>query len=333
MLFPDATISANIYCGDLDGLIRGAVTPFRTRLREELRGPWSLWMMRYTRGGQHLKVRLHGPEDEAPRVRALLAEVVEPWLAALPEGDPAARVSRPKATPVDEEDEAREDRPDRTLLWTTYRRSPVSLGPSGVLRADDGFVGRMTVCLSAGAELVVQALAEPLSASARLKTLLRLVAGAVTAVEADPERRAAYLTYHRDWLLRFALPHRDAEVEMLDKFEARVRGMGPVLDEAFAAVCRWDDGAEDADASPAETRWRAAFADLFQWMSARPDHPACAHDPFTDNPAYPPVFKSLHGTANQLGTDMLNEALVHHILLRALAGQGAGAAAAAHAQG
>lgn len=332
MLYPDPTISANIYCADLDGLIREAVAPFRARLGGELRGPWSLWMMRYTRGGQHLKVRLHGPADEAPRARALLAEMVEPWLAAQPEADPARRVSRPRATPVDPEDETAEDHPDRTLLWTTYRRSPVSLGPSGVLREDDGFAGRMTACLSAGADVVIDTLAEPLSASARLKALLRLVAGAVTAVETDPERRARYLTYHRDWLLRFALPHRDAEVEMLEKFEARVRGMGPVLDEAVAAVCRWDDGAADADASPRETRWRESFAELFRWMTARPDHPACAHDPFTDDPAFPPTFKSLHGTANQLGADMLNEALVHHILLRALSGNGA-AAAAAHAGG
>lgn len=330
---PDPTVSANIYCADLDGLVREAVRPFRARLRDEARGPWSLWMMRYTRGGQHLKVRLHGPGAEAPRVRALLAETVEPWLAALPETDPAARVSRPRATPVDPEDETEEDRPDRTLLWTTYRRSPVSLGPSGVLRADDGFVGRMAACLAAGAGLALQAHAAPLSASTRLKVLLRMVGGAVTALDADPERRAAYLAYHRDWLLRFALPHRDAEVEMLERFEGRVRGLGPVLDEAFTAVCRWDDGAEDATASPEEAAWRAAFADLYGWMSARPDPPPCAHDPFTDDPAFPPVFKSLHGSANQLGADMLNEALVHHILLRALDGHGAGAPAAARAAG
>lgn len=331
MLFPDPAVTANIYCADLDALIAEVVVPFRETVRRELRGPWSLWVIRYARGGQHLKLRLHGPADEAERVRELLAGPVRAWLAALP-ADDAPRVSRPKAPAVDPEDERADDHPDRTLVWTRYQRSMVSLGPSPVLRADDAFAGRMTTALAAAGELALDAMAAPLSISARLKVLMHTVVAGITALGLSPEQRAAYLVFHRDWLLRFALPHRDAEVEMLERFERRLAGMQPVVDEAFRAACRWDDPALAAAGTPAETRWRAALAELFGWLSTYTELPDCAADPYTDTPAFSGPFKALNGTANQLGVDMLNEALVYHIVLRALTG-GAVAVPSAGAEG
>ena len=39
--------------------------------------------------------------------------------------------------------------------------------------------------------------------------------------------------------------------------------------------------------------------------------------PLSPIPAFAPVFKALHGLANHLGISLPDEALVHHLLLRA----------------
>ena len=50
--------------------------------------------------------------------------------------------------------------------------------------------------------------------------------------------------------------------------------------------------------------------------------------PFSDDPVFSALFKAFHGVANQLGVDLLNEALVYHVLFRAVADERVGGAAA-----
>jgi hypothetical protein len=46
------------------------------------------------------------------------------------------------------------------------------------------------------------------------------------------------------------------------------------------------------------------------------DDPAYCLDPFATDASFAPLFKMFHGFSNQLGNNIANEALVHHILLR-----------------
>ena len=149
----DPVLAASLYADrGLDGLVYGVAAPLLARLREAgPAGGWSLWVVRYARGGEHLKVRLHGPAEEVPAVRRLVEEAAAAHFAALPPADPALeRITRPDAPAIDPEDEPAGERPDRSLAWTTYRRSPVSLGPPRFLD-DDGYAARVTAALAAGA--------------------------------------------------------------------------------------------------------------------------------------------------------------------------------------
>jgi hypothetical protein len=324
----DPSLSASIYTArHLDELVRGAVIPFRDALRlRDPEGRWSLWTMRYTRCGPHLKVRLHGPAEERETVRELLAEAVERHFASLGAAaeDEAPRRPRPPATPVDLEDERDEDYPDRTLLWTTYRRSGVSLGPDRVLMADDRYVALFTTALAAGAELVLEALGPGLSEAGRLKALRDGVAAGLSGLPLTDEERAAYLAYHRDWLLRWLMPHGEREAEMLARFDQRAAAMGPAAEEARRV-------ARDGGTGEGAAAWREALSGLAAHLAPLRGDPAHDADPFTRDPVFPPVFKVFHSLANQMGVDMLNEALVHHLLLRALDGAVAPAPALAEA--
>lgn len=333
MFSPDPAFSANVYCGDLDALVRGAVVPFREQLRErDPGGRWSLWMMRYLRGGQHLKIRVHGPDEERAEVQAMLEAHVTAWLGTLPpagENDPP-RVSRPRSLPIDLEDEQAEDHPDRSLVWTRYRRSLVSLGPNALLRADDGYVARKTACFAAEGEIVLESAREgTLTPAGKLKVLLRALAVGLTAMGFAADERMAYLEYHRDWLLRFALPHRDKEVEMLGRFGERLAGMQDVVQQAVRELEAWEDGAPAGAPEPLRA-WHAAIGEFFayavRFRGNLEEYPA---DPFTDDAVFLSVFKAQHALANQLGVDMLNEALIYHVLREGVLSAAAPAARAA----
>ncbi len=326
---PDPILSASIYVGwPLHDLVRGAIVPFRDELRRhDPEGRWSMWMVRYTKCGPHLKLRLHGPAEERPLVQRLLSEAVERHLASLdPLAEPAERRPRPRAAAIDVEDERQDDYPDRTLLWTQYRRSAITLGPSALLLEDDEYAARFAACAAAGAEMVLEAVRPGLSDSGRLKVLLGGLVSGISALPFSPDERATYAVYHRDWLLRFILSTAEREREMRERFDGRAEAMAPVLAQAESALWRWDEGLALSDDGP-EQAWRGALARLFAHVAPFRGDARYAADPFSDDPVFPAVFKVFHGFANQLGVDMLNEAMIHHLLLRVLAGAPAAAEA------
>lgn len=338
MAHPDPVLTANLYCDrGLDELIHGAVAPFRARLAEGgPAGRWSLWLVRYSRCGEHLKVRLHGPAGEREAARALLEEAVGAHFAALP---PAAadapRVSRADAPAIDLEDEATADYPDRTLLWTSYRRSHVNLGPVPFLR-QDGYAERFTACLARAADLVLDTLLPDaggkVPGAARQRVLLRGLFSGLAALGFSAAEREAYLAYHRDWLVRFTLSDPEKEGELLAAFDRRVEGMAPAAAQLRrAAAAEWGEGARPS--AGAEGAWGEALAGLLAWLAPLRGDPEYRLDPFTDDAAFPAVFKAFHGLANQLGVRMLDEAFVHHLVLRATAAEPAAVAAAAEPAG
>lgn len=319
-LFPDPALTASIYSsGRLDPVLFGAIVPFWRELRRhDPERLCYLWLMRYGKGGEHLKVRVHGPESLRLRQRRLLEEKVTGLLGSLPETAPPQ--GKPGRAPaIDAEDEAA-GHPDRTLLWTTYRRSHISLGGKPFL-ADDRYAALLTRCLGAGCERVL-ALSPGADGSlphaARQNALLNALIPGLAALGFPAGKRADYLAYHRDWLLRSILPTDQraeaAAVERLcRRFDERIARMGEtLLAIQEAAQAEWEG---DGEEGPNED-WKRSLAALLNYVAPLCRDPGYRLDPFASDPVFAPVFKVFHGLANQLGLRQVDEAFIHHLLLR-----------------
>lgn len=316
MYAPDPLLTASIYAPSrLDGVLREGVAPFLRAVQERVSGGWCFWFVRYARGGEHLKLRLHAPAGAEGEIRSLLSETMRLlWsrLPGAPEGD--ARPSRPDVPPVDGDEGTEAVHPDRTLHWSAYRRSPVSLGPAPFLE-DDGYVARMVGALAAGSARALAALEgpEPPAPAARQRALLRLLVDGLAALRLGAEERAAYLAYHRDWLLRFAAPDPAREAAARAALEARGERMAGVVEQLRGAM-----DAATAEAEPAAARhgFPAVLAELHAYLGRFRGRAAFDVDPFAADVAFPPLFKAFHGFANQLGVHPLEEAFAHHLCLR-----------------
>jgi hypothetical protein len=316
----DPLLSASLFrASGLDPVLASLVARFSMRLRRDAGDDGYLWFSRYSLRGEHLKLRIHAPE----RLRGILARRLnnsarryfridlapEPGLTESP---PA----RSPAIPIDVEDRGEGDHPDRSLLWTTYQRSPVSLGPLPLLR-DDRYVGLLTRCLGAGCEQVLAAFSRQAPAGWTLpwrrQVLVALVSAGLEAVLPDEEERRAYLVYHRDWLIRLPVLRRgrgvDGAREILDRFELDAR-QGGREDLREAVGPQATDGGRFAS-------WHAALVALRNYVES-PDHlPVRDLDPFAEGPLFPVLFKVVQSLANALGLSPPQEGRTYHRMLRA----------------
>ncbi len=328
MSFPDPGLTASLYCaGHLDLLVSSVLRPVWRTVRAAHTGVSAyVWFMRYGRGGEHLKIRLHGPEEVGVHLAELLDEAAERYFLSLaaPEALPRSERWR-RVPPVDAEDVA--DHPDRTLVWTAYSRSPICLGGEPFLH-DDRWAALLTRCFAGSAEIALEALlpdsAGMVAHPRRMSALFRGLAAATAALDLAPPRRAAYLLYHRDALLRFLLLRCEDPVakaaELLRRFAAHRESMGDAFRQlAGIADEQWGRGASGDDGDEPEASWGRALARLR-------DHaePLCRDaeyhlDPFAPEPEFFPLFKAMHGLANHLGVTQLDEALAHHLLLQTTA--------------
>lgn len=326
--FPDPVVTANVYCDRrLDEVIHGALAPLhRTMAEEDPSGLWRLWFVRYPKRGEHLKIRLHGPEPSAPQLRQFLADAVEACFAALP---PAAgeepRQDGRDVPPIDPEDNGGLQT-DRSLLWTRYQRHHISLGGRPLLD-DDYYAALITTCLARSCEIVLASL-RPNSEgqfphSPRQTALLRLVTGGLGALGFGVEKSALYLAYHRDWLLRFTALRANTGSEKIQqtlaRFDQKTEQMGSALEPLREmALDAWSGEPRDSLDGTDGGWWRAMrdFQDYLDQFRGNPDYQL---DPFATDIVFSPVFKVFHGSANQLGLNMLNEAFAHHLLWRAVA--------------
>jgi hypothetical protein len=326
--FPDPFLTANIYYSNyLDEVLHHAVAPFRRALaKRDAESRYWLWVMRYSRGGEHLKVRLHGPENLRINLRDFLTEAVERCFASAGETEPGEQqLGRQNAPPIDAEDNVVANYPDRTLLWTEYRRSPVSLGGKPFL-LDDEYVALLARCLAEGCEITLSALTPDSSGRfphrVRQTTLLKALIAGLAAFGFTPDERALYLSYHRDWLLRAALARSGEGVEkgldILARFDSRLAAMGASIHLVRqAATADWDRSDPEDDSERADSGWRSTLAALRDYVAPFLDNPDYHLDPFAKDPIFPILFKPFNSLANQLGLDSLNEAFTHHLLLRA----------------
>ena len=316
---PDPLLAANIYCsGRLDDLFGRVLIPFRRTLRQSsLAAGVGLWTIRYSRRGEHLKVRLHGDVRDREALARLLAECAKSYFESL-SGVAAAspRVSRGDVPPIDAEDEIAGEAPDRSLLWTSYRRRPVSLGGSPWIE-DDGFVAHATQCLACGCELLMAAVegGTELTRAARQKLLLKaLISGLGALGLGERKAGAEYLRYHRDWLLRFFSDTVESERATREQFGAQVLRQAAVVDRLRGiAAEEWARGRESAEVD--REPWHSALHGLASHIDSFRGRDEYRVDPFAAEITFPPIFKVLHGVANQIGLHPLEEAYVHHLVL------------------
>jgi hypothetical protein len=256
----------------------------------------------------------------------MLGDSITSFLGALgpaEQGPPPTRWKN--VPPVDAEDEAEASYPDRTFLWTHYRRSDVSLGRKPLL-LDDCYTALFTACLSQATELVLAAFSsepgEKIPHHLRQTTLLNAVIAALGGLDLPPEKRSEYLVYHRDWLLRFALVKSGvpsaAAPEVLARFDHRLPSMEGTLDLLRRTAARqWEGAGRESGSAGTEGAWRRSLADLLHHVQGLCKSPEYHVDPFASDPTFTPLFKVLHGLGNQLGLLMLDEALGYHVLLAA----------------
>ena len=131
-----------------------------------------------------------------------------------------------------------------------------------------------------------------------------------------------YLAYHRDWLVRFSLSQRNADplkaAEIRKYFDDQVAATAASALEPLCGVvaAQWHP---EAKADEAELQgWSSSLSSLRAYAAPLAAQPGYRLDPFATNPAFAPYFKVLHGMANQVGLNMLNEAFTHHLLLQAV---------------
>lgn len=320
MHHPDPVLTASLYSDKgLDELIADVVAPFWKRLGDEAPGHgWSLWMLRYNRCGDHLKVRMHGADEHRPLAMRLMEEEAHRHFASLPPAEDRPRLTRKDSPPIDEDDRRDEDYPDRTLRWTRYQRSFVSFGWKNHLDQDE-YVARMTAAMAAGGARVLRAVDEAggqFPARGRQTVLLKALVSGLAALDLTAEERADYLAYHRDWLVRWKAADAEREAGALALFDRRINGLGAGVEQiGRAAAAEW---AQDPAATRADD-WGATLARLAAYLAPLRGDAAFEVDPFTDHPVFPPLFKVMHGLANTLGVGMLDEAFTHHLVLRAAA--------------
>ena len=317
---PDPVLTANIYAsGLIEDVLQRVIVPFRSALRRQ----WAadecyLWLMRYSRGGEHLKIRIHSAIDNRERVKALLTVHAEEFLAEvrlLPVSAPRT-VSKPTVAAIDLEDSAPEMAPDRSILWTTYKRTAVSF-PGSPWLEDDEFIKRSCLVLGNGCELLLDALKDKTleSVGARQGFLGRAILSALWSLNLhEPSVAVEYFKYHRDWLLRFFLMATPTEERALKQFAEQVQRVPETIRWMARAAL-----APDASDVPAARRsWWDTLANLVRYAEQFRNSDEHQIDPFARDNVFPVIFKVLHGLANQIGLRPMQEAYVHHLALTAV---------------
>lgn len=324
MIDSDPVLSANVYCNRrLDVLMRDAIAPFRRELSARCADS-RVALFRYGKGGEHLKVWIYGPESLRETAGRLLESSCAGFLASaladpLP-GDPW--ISKSGLPPIDDQDEAEGDHPAKTLIFSRYRRSPVVLG-CDLFAADATHVRLFAATQGAAAHLILERLAPhadtPGFFKARQALLLNTMVAAFSALRFPPDQLAAYLTYHRDWMIRtvsrIAGPGKTPATIVAD-FEQRAMAQPEAVIGLAAHLAAAGAGEMLAD-DPLLLAWRDAVGSFFAHVAGYRGRPEYDQDPFTADFAFLPLFKVLHGAGNQLGFRLSHEGFLHHLLLAA----------------
>lgn len=276
------------------------------------------WTMRYGAGGEHLKLRLHGPERCAVETRQALAAALDRFVNSLPAGE-VGQASQGLFPSIDPEDEEEGTRPDRFWRWTTFRPSPFVLGAEK-LAQDPELVGLYAHAQSAIAEIVMREVSprrlEASFATSRQSLFIRLLIASFAALKFSANEKEMYLRHHRDWLVRFLISKaRSPEASpatILAPLRVRIATLGASVN---AIRQRLADSNPAPEAHQLFNVWQLRLESFFNYVSTFRGNAAYDLDPYTRDYALLPLFKLLHGACNQFGLRLSNELYVYQLLL------------------
>ena len=324
-LYPDPTFAASLFAeGRLDTAFCRVIVPAATEVGVDPGSGDYLWLMRYGLRGDHWKIRFHGEKTAAEAFRAAVEHHAATYFEALPdEPEDAKRIT--SAVPIDAEESGPggDEKQPHGLQTIGYRRSHVGLG-SAVLHRQDAYCAAFTRALSHGTAALIEGV-DPENDSewshgARFSFLLKILADGLAELELGAEAAQAYISYHRDTLLR-STDKEDAEAiadgkALFDRRLAKMADGGARLVDFVKSRFAGVRGATGTK-SPAGL-WRGGLARGL--AEIEPLVAASAEDinTYADNPLFLPIFKLFQSTSNQIGLNVIEEAYVHHILLRAV---------------
>ena len=302
-------ISASIYChGCIDTLLSEVILPF-WKATKAFCPQSSLWVSRYARGGQHLKVRLYLPREEHNKAMKILESLVEMFFSRLsaPAGD--GRDAAAYLPPIDPEDYAEGLRPDRNLVWTRYRYLPEQVGAEPLSSAI-GFETAFVRCRAASTEVMLCWLDDlghgGIAMRKRMALALQLFLVATLAVHSRVEARIRYLTFQRDWLLR-VIPDREQVLALLER---KVEALVSQRENLNLLV---------ADRAPNDGvfgSWSRAVSDFVRFclrQTGRQDLVEVDGGGSQD-PICFAISRLIHNAINPIGIGILNEAYLCHLL-------------------
>jgi hypothetical protein len=323
-LLPDPCLTANLYCNRrLDLTAREVLGALSADLASPGVSPESfLWFARYGKCGEHLKVRVHGPGSTTEVARASLETAARGFFASpASDPDPDVWVSKSAIPPIDPEDEYEGDYPNKYLLWTHYRRSPIVFGTEVYLDDDvhvDHFCRCQAAVTSIALEMLLPKFGEPAFPKHRQSVYIKVLLTAISVLGLSATETATYLAYHRDWLLRALVrnvtPLGSTTESLLEEIQLRSSSsdLRPLTDHVEYALA----GAKSSpsESCPAFHRELSAF---YEYVSTYRGKERFDQDPFTRDFAFLPIFKVLHFAANQFGFRLSHEAYVFNLLVQA----------------
>lgn len=204
--------------------------------------------------------------------------------------------------------------PDRVLTASFYGGKPLLL--------DDTYVALFGACLGAGCEQVLKAFdlatISSLPHKKRQSTLFKIL---TTGLGSWKSRStiAAYLAYHRDWLVRSRLPGRFGALRILETFDREMERLGASVPGSLRGAM--ESQIEKREPDVPEDRWQRSVLELRSFLDTRGNELEYDPDPFTRGFLFPAFFQLFHHLANQLGLKALDEAFAYHLMLRALEGE------------
>jgi lantibiotic biosynthesis dehydratase-like protein len=322
-LFPVPFLSASVYGQKQHDLLLDAfLRPFWSSSALRYAGGF-FWTMRYGGGGEHLKLRLHGPEQYEAETRQALAAALDHFIASLPpselgQTDPGLFPS------IDPEDEEEGLRPDRFWRWTTFRPSPFVLGAEK-LAQDPMLSGLYAHTQGAVAEIVLREVApqrlETSFATSRQSLFIRMLIATFETLGFSTAEREAYLRHHHDWLVRFLIARAKSPETSSDTILAPMRERIANIGSTVAAIRqRLDSSVDGSCPHPIFSFWQQRLRDFFAYVSTFRGNAAYDLDPYTKDYAFLPLFKLLQGACNQFGLRLKSELYVYHLLLVAATG-------------
>jgi hypothetical protein len=302
-------------------MAREVLGPFAADLAAGAAPESFFWFCRYGKCGEHLKVRVHGDDSTAAVARTSLEAHASQFFAS-PASDLGDEewISKSAIPAIDPEDELDGDYPNKTLLWTHCRRSPIVFG-ADVYLDDDVHIDRFCRCQAAVTSIVLEILLpkleDPGYPKHRQSAYLRILLTAISVLGLTADETAFYLAYHRDWLTRslvhnFGLPGSDNLLE-------EIRGTTDVGPAALSPLT--GHVANALAGSKPSTEYCSAFhrelSAFYEHVATYRGNDRFDRDPFTRDFALLPIFKVLHFAANQFGFRHTNEAYVFDLLFRA----------------